>query len=157
MTGAHELGRMVAELKGKWSAGGWLIYVGFLMIAAGIANLVSAFKEAASLLEVMTIGIPLLLICWAIGGVLLYVSAARWRQTVTIYELGFQHDKLIGGRTVHFADVTGVEHVISRSRSGYREHVYFDLAGGKRYRVSDLAEAQTLASMANSVAQRRAG
>ncbi len=143
----EELGRPVAELRGKWSAGGWMIYVGLLLVVAGVANVVSALKSASGLVEGLTMGVPLLLICWAIGGLMLFVCAARWRQQVTIFERGFRHQKLTGNRLIRFADIACVDHVITRYKSSYRRHVRLELTNGKRYSVSDLTDTETLANI----------
>lgn len=134
-------------------AGGWLIYVGLILILAAVLGAVSAFREAPDLLTALTQAAGIAGLGGGIGAVLLFVSAWRWRQVVTIYQRGVHHQKLVGERWIRFADLTCAHHETTSYKGSAREHVRFCLKSGKKVVISDVTDARMLAGMADTAAR----
>lgn len=147
--GEHpRFGRAVGEHAGRFGAGGWLWYIGGILVAAAALN---AGQGVLALVggpsdDVLT-KLATAAIAGAIGAVVLAVAAMRWRQTVTVYERGLVHTKLLGTTELAFADVRGVELVRTHSRSGTTEELHVALRDGSEITIGHVTSIEQLAGM----------
>ena len=147
--GEHpQFGRAVGEHSGRFGAGGWLWYIGAILVAAGVLN---AGQGALALIGgaagdgLTKLGTGAL--AGAIGSVVVFVAAMRWRQTVTVYERGLVHRKLLGTVELAFADVRGLELVRTRTRSGTTEELHVALRSGGEITIGHITDIEQLAGM----------
>lgn len=147
--GEHpRFGRAVGEHKGRFGAGGWLWYIGAILTAAGVVN---AGQGAIALIggasgDGLT-KLAMAAIAGLIGVATLAVAVLRWRQTVTVYERGLVHQKLLGTVELAFADVRGLELVRTRSRSGTTEELHVALRSGGEITIGSVTNIEQLAGM----------
>lgn len=141
-----DLGPVISEHQGRIAAGGIGWYIGGLMFGASI---VGVFKSliAGAFSEV------LYMLVFAIGtGLWLFWLFAKWKQSLTIYQHGFVHRRVVGApRTVRFDEVNQVEVYRQASRQSLHTkglHVEVTLylrAGGTLVLSNDIADIEQLA------------
>ncbi len=142
------LGTLRAQFRGSWMAGGWMIYVGVLMVINGgvigfkIIEMIGS--EQTELLETM---VPTLGISLVIAGVLLFLSALRWRQCLSIFDQGLHHKSLLGAKTIFFREIRAVRHEVTVYKGSRRDHMRIELHSGARVNVSDLPDCAKIAAM----------
>jgi len=108
------LGRVISRHHGRILAGGWLLYVGGLLVVGAVMALVKgqAGTDRLGFLAGLAAGVLLLL-----------VSFLKWQQSVTLYEGGFTWTRLLlGTRTVRWDEVADVRAAQIYSRQTGRSY-----------------------------------
>jgi len=127
--GDPALGPSLSVHRGTIGAGGWLWYVGAVLVASGVMALVKGQLAGAALGT-------------GIGALLLALPVYRWRQQLEVFENGFVWSR-IGGRTlVTRAEVSGTELLAHRSRTGQHVELVVHLAGGRALSIAGLEGAE---------------
>ncbi|UJR87313.1 MULTISPECIES: hypothetical protein [Sandaracinus] len=138
-------GRPVGEHSGRFGAGGWLWYIGGILVAAGVMNTgqgaLALFGGAPDALTKIGMGV----VAGAIGAAILLVAVMRWRQHVVVYERGLVYAKLLGQQQVAFADVTRVELVREHSKMGTDETIHIALRDGREVSIGSVTNIDQLA------------
>ncbi|AKF09946.1 hypothetical protein [Sandaracinus amylolyticus] len=140
-------GRPVGEHAGRFGAGGWLWYVGGILVAAGVMNTgqgaLALFSGAPDAFTKIATG----LVAGAIGAAIVLAAAMKWRQQVVVYERGLVHTKLLGRQEVAFSDVSRVELVREHSRMGTDETIHIALRDGREVSIGSVTNIEQLAGM----------
>ena len=93
-------GRAVGEHDGRFGAGGWLWYIGGVLVLAGVMNsaqgVMGFFAHAPDALSKVGLGLG----AGVAGALILLVAIVRWRQKVVVFERGLVHTRLIGTREI---------------------------------------------------------
>ena len=150
-------GRSLSLHRGTFASGGWLWYIGAVLLAAGVFNLLHAagvplptrtpIKSAPIESLAMAAG------SFVFGALLLIVPVLRWRQQVELFEGGFIWNRLISRVTVARSEVRGTELITHHSRSGSHVEVVVHLADGRELSLSGLSGADQLANMLTAYAR----
>jgi hypothetical protein len=154
MNGGSEgqLGRSLSVHTGTFGAGGWLWYVGAILVLAGFANL----AEVAGLTGKQsgpTASVGVAAACFVIGVLVLIVPVLRWRQRVELFERGFVWQRLTGQRSFQRDDVRRAELVQHTSRSGTHMEVLVHQTDGSELSMSGLSHSDQLANLLRAYAQ----
>lgn len=149
MTGEHpRFGRLVGQHTGSFGAGGWLWYIGAIMIAAGVVN---CWNGLMALIAGATgdggTNVAMGVVCGLIGAPMLLVAVMRWRQSVDVFERGLVHRKLLGPVEIAFAEVRGLELVHTRSKMGTTSDLHVKLQSGSEVTIGSVSDIEQLASM----------
>ena len=139
-------GRSLSLHKGTFASGGWLWYVGGILLAAGVANLaqvagVTSGKGGA------TGSVGMAGAAFAIGLLVLIAPVLRWRQQVELFEHGFVWRRLTGTRRVPKVEVRHTELITHRSRSGSYTEVVVHLSSGRELSMEGLDHSEQLANL----------
>jgi hypothetical protein len=113
-----QLGRSIAVFKGTFASGGWLWYIGAVLLAAAIAN--TAKGEGILALASFVAG----LLC-------LVAPVLRWQQRVELFEGGMVWQRLLGTVTVPREVITAVQQIEHRSRQGVRHELVVERRDGR--------------------------
>jgi hypothetical protein len=156
----QSFGRALSAHRGTIGAGGWLWYIGGILVLAGIVNTVQGVRAmlgmadtgGASWVEVASMG----LVSFAIAALLLIVPVLRWRQRLEIFEGGLVWTRLFGTRVVPRAEIAGAELIGHRSRLGHHVEVVVRLAGGGSLSISGLERPEEAANLALAISRRDA-
>lgn len=143
-----EYGRWIAAHSGRFMAGGWLWYVGGIIVAAGFSGVVHV-ASGGDLSEGMgaMIGFP-------IGGALLLVAVARWRQRLDVYERGAVWRRMWGAKSIRFADVQNARILTTHSNTGAATEVELCLNDGRSVVLpNSLADVTQVANLALAAAR----
>ena len=141
-----QLGQRVAVHRGTFGSGGWMWYVGGLLVASGVV----AFGKALLHGDNSQLGTGALGL--AIGGVLLVVPLMRWRQQVEVFEHGFLWTKLLGKVQGLRADIRGVKWISHISKRGQHDEVEVTMANGKRYSMTGIEHSEQLCNLLRATA-----
>jgi hypothetical protein len=136
-----ELGQRVSLHRGTFGAGGWLWYLAFVCLLAGVLGLVkggAAGDSQQALTGVVALGV---------GLVLLIVPILRWKQTVEVFERGFVWKRLHGVLQVARADIRNATMITHRSRQGTRVEVKVELARGKSCSIVGVEQPEQLSNL----------
>lgn len=147
------LGMLRAQYKGSFFSGGWMLYIGAIMVLnAGVLgfNLIKgAFEEQEieGLETLLAVGGGSL----ALAVLFFFLSALRWRQTLSLFDNGLHHQTLLGAKTVRYAEIQQVRHEVhvTRGKGGpsVREHIVLELFSGKSVTISDLPNTAQIVPM----------
>jgi len=150
------LGRSLSLHRGTFSSGGWLWYIGAVLLASGVLNLARAVGVSvpskggpSSPMEALILAAG----SFVFGALLLIVPVLRWRQQVELFEGGFVWSRLISKVTVARSEVQGTELITHHSRSGTHVEVVVHLADGRELSMSGLSGADQLANMLTAYAR----
>jgi hypothetical protein len=145
-------GTLVGQHAGRFGAGGWLWYIGAILLAAGGMQI----GQGSGLLA-PTVGdgdpqttIILGVVGLIIGTLLLLAAIMRWQQSVAVYERGIVYTKLFGSVEIAFAEVTSAQHVRTHSRLGTSDSVEVTLQSGAEVTIGSVTGIEQLASMLRS-------
>jgi hypothetical protein len=147
-----DLGRSLSLHRGKFSSGGWLWYLGGLLLLGAIAQL----AQLAGLTTPTRGGegsLGMAAASFAGGALLLLSPVLRWRQQVELFEGGFVWSRLTGQVAVRRSDVQRTEIITHHSRMGTHDEVIVHLAGGRELSMSGLSHAEQLANMLSASAR----
>ncbi|HET6585345.1 MAG TPA: hypothetical protein VFG69_17925 [Nannocystaceae bacterium] len=140
----HQFGRSIATHRGTFAAGGWLWYVGAILIASGVAPLVAGQLPLAQGLGTALAGV-------GIGALLVLGAAMRWRQTLVLHERGFELTRLLRRTvTVGATEVASVEHWTRRSAGGVEAAVLVHLRSGRTIEMSRLERSDQIVAVVRS-------
>jgi hypothetical protein len=128
---ANRFGTHLSSHRGTIGAGGWLWYVGAILIAATIANLA---KAQIALAAASAVG----------AGFALAVAVSRLRQSVEVYEHGLVWEQLFGTTTIAAEDVRGATLVHNQRRTGYYVEVRIALKRGGNRSIIGVTGAEQL-------------
>jgi hypothetical protein len=132
------LGRMVSQHQGRMLAGGWLIYIGLILVASGCLALV---KMAQGEEAVPGGGDPLVIAAgFAIGALFLFISYRRWKQSLTVYEGGFVWARGRRERAVRWDEVADYNALTTHSRNGASYELTVRTRDGKTLVLTDAIE-----------------
>lgn len=136
------LGRTLSTHTGLFSSGGWFWYIGGILLAAGLFNLVKGAANA-SMSDVVTA-----LVTLALAPLALALPVLRWRQTLTIYEEGFVSQRLLfGEKVVPRASIGSVTRIQHYSRMGAFVELVVKLKDGTELSMSGLDGAEQAANL----------
>jgi len=139
-------GRSLSLHRGTFSSGGWLWYIGAVLLAAGVLNLAQAVGLSVGKgTPTGTVGMAFG--CFVGSFLLLIVPVTRWRQQVELFEGGFVWSRLTGKLSVPRNEVQGTQLITHHSRSGSHVEVVVHLASGRELSMSGLSQADQLANM----------
>jgi len=147
------LGRSLSLHRGTFSSGGWLWYVGAVLLAAGVLNLAQALGIGVQNKGGPAGTVGMALGCFVGSFLLLIVPVTRWRQQVELFEGGFVWSRLTGKLTVPKNEVQGTQLITHHSRSGSHVEVVVHLASGRELSMSGLTQADQLAQMLTAYAR----
>lgn len=153
--GAPEgFGRSLSVHRGTFGSGGWLWYIGAILLLSGVLHLGQLLGVALpSKGGSAPGGLGLAAACFAAGALLLIVPVLRWRQQVELFEGGFVWRRLLGTLAVPKHQVQGTELVTHHSRSGTHVELIVHLADGRELSMSGLSQADQLANMITAYAR----
>jgi len=146
-------GRSLSLHRGTFSSGGWLWYIGAVLLAAGVLNLAQAVGLSVPTKGASTGTLGMALGCFVGSFLLLIVPVTRWRQQVELFEGGFVWSRLTGKLTVPRNEVQGTQLITHHSRSGTHVEVVVQLASGRELSMSGLSQADQLANMLTAYAR----
>lgn len=144
-----ELGPVISEHKGRFAAGGIGWYLGGVLFAAGVvgfgnALISGAFFDIAYMLVVITI-----------TGFWLFFLYSKWKQTLTIHQLGFVHRRVLRApRVLRFDQVQDVDiYRVHKSGSWHMKGVHVEVTlflhgGGKMVITNDIEGVEQIAAYA---------
>lgn len=136
-----EMGQRVAVHRGTFGSGGWMWYVGGLLLVAGGMGLGKAALHADS--SQLGTGVAGLVI----GTLLLIVPLTRWRQQVEVFERGFVWTKLLGkveATRDQIRDAKWIRHI---SKRGQHDEVEVTLVNGKCHSMTGLDHSEQLTNL----------
>jgi hypothetical protein len=145
-------GTLVGQHPGRFGAGGWLWYVGAILLAAGGmhigqgAGLLAPTEGDGDLQTKVIMGLAGLVI----GALVLLTAIMRWQQSVAVYERGLVYTKLFGSVEIAFAEVTNVQHIRTHSRLGTSDSLEVTLQSGAEVTIGSVTGIEQLASMLRS-------
>jgi hypothetical protein len=137
-----EYGRSLSVHRGTFGAGGWLWYIGGILIASAVAQL-AKLGSAADAGE----GLAMAGGAAVLGLLLLMVPIMRWRQRVEVFEHGLVWERLLGRVAVARAEVQKVGVTRHHSRMGTHSEVSIDLADGRQLSIVGVDGAEQLGNM----------
>lgn len=151
-------GRSLSLHRGTFAAGGWLWYLGAILLLAGVFNLaelagVALPSKGAPTSASVTGALGMAAACFVCGALLLIVPVLRWRQRVELFEGGFIWSRLTGRLSVPKHEVQRTELVTHHSRSGTHVEVIVHLADGRELSMSGLSQADQLANLITAYAR----
>ncbi|MFK8001622.1 MAG: DUF6585 family protein [Polyangiales bacterium] len=144
-----ELGPVISEHQGRFAAGGIGWYVGGLVFVSGVVSLGyalvrGAFHEIPSSLFALAVMTPWLLFLYS-----------KWKQTLTIHQLGFVHRRILREpRVLRFDQVQDVDIYRVHQRGSWHlkgvhvEVTLFLHGGGKLVISNDIEGIEQLAAYA---------
>lgn len=160
MMGGSEggFGRSLSLHRGTFASGGWLWYIGAILLLAGAANLaelvgVALPSQGAPASGGATGALGMAAACFVVGALLLIVPVLRWRQQVELFEGGFIWSRLTGKLAVPKHEVRRTELITHHSRSGTHVEVIVHLASGRELSMSGLSQADQLANLITAYAR----
>jgi hypothetical protein len=132
------LGRTIAEHRGRLLAGGWLIYIGAILVLAALmqVSMIGSHDARAASVDPL-VGAPVAL---AVGAAMLFVSYRRWQQAVTVFERGFVWSRGKTSRRIRWDEVASSIHRTERSRAGIARELELELRNGERIVLTDALE-----------------
>jgi hypothetical protein len=149
------LGRTIAEHRGRMLAGGWLIYVGAVLVLAALMQLPQVLARDGSAGMDPLIGVPLAFVS---GAAMLFISYRRWQQAVTVFEKGFVWSQGGQSRRIRWDEIAGATHRTERSRAGIARELEVELSNGEHIVLTDALEGlDQLTSYVRSMAGGRDG
>jgi hypothetical protein len=140
------LGRPISTHRGTLGAGGWLWYVGGILI-------LSAFLAVYRFMQVLVLGSPFAqagdtlgtaALSFAIGTALLVVPVLRWRQSVELCEDGLVWRRMFGSRTLRRDEIAGARMVQHHSRMGSYTEVEVELRAGGSFSIKGVDRPEQL-------------
>lgn len=132
---------MTSTHRGSFTAGGWLWYVGGLLIISGVMS-VPKGSIAMGLVTVL------------IGLGCLAVPVLRWKQTLEFDDSGFTWTRLIGVVKVQRDQVKQVTLVRHHARMGYYDEVKVDLTDGRELSIAGVERADEAANLIHAMTAR---
>lgn len=144
-----DLGPVLSEHPGTLRAGGWLWYVGGVLLLAAVFNAFNGAKELAAGAATVTEVLSLVFFSALFGGLLLIVPVLRWRQKVVVHQNGIVWQRLLGERRIARGEVRGVQVISHRSRYGSHDEVLL-LTADREVSISGVAHATQLANHARA-------
>jgi hypothetical protein len=124
-------GTHLSSHKGTIGAGGWLWYVGAILLASTVANLA---QSQLALAAAAALG----------AAVALAVAVSRLRQNVEVYERGLVWKQFFGTTTIAAEDIRGATLVHNHRRTGYYVEVRIALKRGGKRSIIGVANAEQL-------------
>lgn len=144
-----ELGPVISEHRGRFAAGGVGWYLGGVLFASGVFGLGNALIQGAF------IDIPFMLVVTFITSLWLLFLYAKWKQTLTIHQLGFVHRRLLREpRVLRFDQVQDVDiYRVHKRGSWHMKGVHVEVTlflhgGGKMVITNDIDGIEQLAAYA---------
>ena len=142
-----DFGRSLSLHKGTFASGGWLWYMGGILLLAGVANLaqvagiyVPSKGGGAGSLGLAAAG-------FIIGTLILLVPLLRWRQQVELFERGFVWSRLLGTHRVRKEEIQQTQLITHHGRAASYVEVVVHLASGRELSIEGLEHAEQLANM----------
>ena len=130
-------GRALSVHKGMVSAGGWLWYIGGILVLSFAGNL---YK-----------GDMWLALGSLIFGILLLISPLlRWRQSMELFENGFVLKRLTGTRSVSRDEIAFAKLTSHYSRIGHSVEVEIGLKNGAAFSVVGMSDSEQLYNTLNA-------
>jgi hypothetical protein len=140
----NAFGRAIATHRGAFTAGGWLWYVGGILIASGVLPLVSGTMPMVEALGAAALA------C-SIGGLLVLVAAMRWRQSLVLYERGLVLTRLLRPTvTIDAGDVASVEHWTAHGSAGAHSTAVVHRKSGRTLEMSHLHGSDQIVAIVRS-------
>lgn len=122
-------------------AGGFLWYVGGLLIISGIISVPKG-----------NIGMGLVTVLIGLG--CLVVPVLRWKQTLEFDDQGFTWTRLIGVQKVSRAEVKKVTLIRHHARMGYYDEVKVELVDGRELSIAGVERADEAANLIHAMTAR---
>jgi len=148
-----DMGRSLSRHEGTIMAGGWLWYLGGILLLAGLFGIGSgafAVISGSATLAPDT-GLPRIvtgIIALGISPLLLIWPVLQWRQVLEIFEGGIHWQRLVlADQRIPAANLRAVTHVTHRSRSGTSIELVVTLADGSELSISGLDRADQAANL----------
>ena len=139
----QQLGRRLSFHKGLFTAGGWLWYIGGILVLSFFANLV----KGEIVLAFASLGCGLL--C-------LIAPVLKWRQSLAVFEHGFVWQRLTGARSVRKEEVAQATMTTHTSRAGSYVEVEILLSDDRELSVVGVSEPEQLFNTLNAWTARAA-
>lgn len=155
----NDLGRSLSRHEGTIMAGGWLWYMGGILLLAGVFGIGSGAFAVLSGSAAMApdTGFPRMvtgLIALGVSPLLLIWPVMQWRQSLEIFEGGIYWQRLIlADQKVPAAQLRAVSHVTHRSRSGTSIELVIALADGSELSITGLDRADQAANLIAQLAR----
>lgn len=151
-------GRSLSLHRGTVAAGGWLWYIGAILLLSGVLNLaqfmgVALPSKGTPTSESVTGALGMAAACFVCGALVLIVPVLRWRQQVELFEGGFIWQRLTGNLVVPKHEVQRTELITHHSRSGTHVEVIVHLASGRELSMSGLSQPDQLANLITAYAR----
>ncbi len=124
---------MTSTHRGSFAAGGWLWYVGGLVLISGVLGL----AQGTGLMGVVSL---------LIGAGLLVMPVLRWKQTLVLDDEGLTWTRLTGVTKVSRAQLKQVTLIHHRGRNGNFEELEVVLADGGTLSIIGVEQAEQAAS-----------
>jgi hypothetical protein len=142
-------------------AGGWLWYVGGVLLAASVAWIAKGVAALASTPGIALGSLPDDAIaalgnaggCLVAGLLFLVVPVLRWRQSVEVFERGLVWRRWLGTVSLAAQDVHGVRLIHHRRRAGSYTEVVVERASGRRLSIAGVERPEQLANLIAAFAQ----
>jgi hypothetical protein len=132
----RELGRVLSRHHGKALAGGTILYVGALLVLAGVVQL---FHGVADLVSGGG-GLDELAMAFAAflgAGLILLRCLYLWRQSLGIYEHGFTIQRLFGTRVIRWDEIESATAVRRSDSLGHHFDIEVELRRGGGVTLTD--------------------
>ncbi|MGV3619835.1 MAG: hypothetical protein ACO1OB_03405 [Archangium sp.] len=127
--------------RGSFMAGGWLWYVGGLLIISGIL----ALPKGTVAMGIVTV---------LIGLGCLVMPVLRWKQTLEFDDTGFTWTQLTGVQKFSRADVKQVTLIRHHSRMGFYEELQVELNDGRELSITGVERAEEAANLLHAMTSR---
>ncbi|HEY6722644.1 MAG TPA: hypothetical protein VI197_01395 [Polyangiaceae bacterium] len=151
-------GQRLSLHQGTFAAGGWLWYIGAILLLSGVLTLaqlagVASPSQGAAASGSALGALGMAAACFIAGALLLIVPVLRWRQQVELFEGGFVWRRLTGQLAVPKHEVHSTELITHHSRSGTHVEVIVHLTSGRELSMSGLSQADQLANLITAYAR----
>ncbi len=153
------MGRSLSKHEGSIMAGGWLWYLGGLLLLAGVFGICSGLFAVVSGSAALApdTGLPRIgtgVVSLLIAPLLLIVPVLRWRQSLEIFEGGIHWQRLVlASRTIPSSSLRSVTHITHRSRSGSSVELVITLTDGSEVSITGLDRADQAANLIAQLAR----
>lgn len=142
-----DFGRSLSLHKGTFASGGWLWYVGGILLLSGFANLAQVAGLLAPTKGGGTGSVGFAAASFVIGALVLLGPVLRWRQQAELFEGGLVWSRLTGTLRVRRDEVRHTELITHRGRAASYTEVVVHLQSGRELSMEGLEHAEQLANM----------
>jgi hypothetical protein len=130
-----------------FSSGGWLWYVGAILLLSGVGNLAQVAGVYVPSKGGATGSLGLAAAGFIIGALVLIGPVLRWRQQVELFERGFVWTRLLGTHRVRREDIRHTDLITHHGRAASYVEVIVHLTSGRELSMEGLDHAEQLANM----------